>query len=58
MWGMWSTVLNQPVLRIDHVADGEGGKPHARLLLAVGWRRRYAVTQGVGQDHEIFIGID
>src|SRR5579863_4557899 len=45
------------VLGLHHVADGEARKMHVGLRGAVRRRRRYAVAQGVHQDHKVFRGI-
>ena len=49
---MPSSVVEQPMLGRDHVAQGEAGKAHARLGRAVRGRGREAVADRVGGDHE------
>src|SRR5436309_1469252 len=46
-------LLEQPALRLHHVAHPELRKLHARLRLAVARRSREPVADGVGGDHEV-----
>ena len=46
------------MLTLDHVADRDGGKAHARLLWAVGGRRRGAVAERAHQHHVVLATVD
>ncbi len=48
----------QPLLGPHHVADGENRECRSPLCLAVGGRRRNAVTKWVDDDHEILARVE
>src|SRR6185295_7854237 len=45
------------ILAIHHVAHRESREAHARLLFAVRWRSREAITDRIGRDDEVTRGI-
>ena len=48
----------QPVLRADHVADGVAREPHPGLRGAGARRGGQPVSDGVGTDHEVPVGVE